>query len=321
MKNNKEKDVYDLINSKTIGNYCRKIQHKFNTEEIAVLIFRNRTMSINEKIKAYKNLIENYPDMEVIERINCKHYDSVKEMIQREIDRLKTLNEILQKQDDKYIYTYIEFNKTTKKYDFNNVLNNIRKTFNEVEKNIKEYIEEYNDTLSYKIIKKSLKQENYKIIAEYVVINKKGILINIYDTKEMYLDIDNIFINIPTPFKKGDILVSWHNTPFREGVLPNKQEIFVLNYLCTWNEKINESLKKGNYDSSDMIGSGYFLNDSQQLILEEQWCYDSFEYYNDELKGMQKILKAVSNLLKEKIEIEEFINIYEHLKNKYWNYN
>ena len=37
MKNNKEKDVYDLINSKSNGNYCREIQHKFNTKEIAVM--------------------------------------------------------------------------------------------------------------------------------------------------------------------------------------------------------------------------------------------------------------------------------------------
>lgn len=64
-------DEYDLINSLSIGNYCRKIKHKFNTEELAVLVYRNKRMSIDEKISIYKNLIKNYPDMEVIKRINC----------------------------------------------------------------------------------------------------------------------------------------------------------------------------------------------------------------------------------------------------------
>lgn len=59
----------------------QKIEHKFNTEELAVLIYRNKSMDIEEKIKAYQELISDYPDMEVIERINCKHYNSVKDMI------------------------------------------------------------------------------------------------------------------------------------------------------------------------------------------------------------------------------------------------
>lgn len=68
-----KEDDYNLINSKAIKNYCRSIQHKFNTEELAVLVFRNYKMSINEKREKYNDLINNYPDMEVIERINCKY--------------------------------------------------------------------------------------------------------------------------------------------------------------------------------------------------------------------------------------------------------
>ena len=49
-------DEYDLINSLSIGNYCRKIKHKFNTEELAVLVYRNKRMSIDEKISIYKKL-------------------------------------------------------------------------------------------------------------------------------------------------------------------------------------------------------------------------------------------------------------------------
>ena len=34
----KIRDNYDLINSKAISNYCRKIKYQFNTEEVAVLV-------------------------------------------------------------------------------------------------------------------------------------------------------------------------------------------------------------------------------------------------------------------------------------------
>ena len=61
------RDNYDLINSKAIGNYCRKIKYQFNTEELAVLVYRNNEMNIEEKITKYQDLIDNYPDMEVIE--------------------------------------------------------------------------------------------------------------------------------------------------------------------------------------------------------------------------------------------------------------
>ena len=81
-------DVYNLINSKAISEHCRKINHKFNTEELAILIYRNKRMNVDEKISAYQELINDYPNMEVIERINCKHYDSVKVMIKEEIKRI-----------------------------------------------------------------------------------------------------------------------------------------------------------------------------------------------------------------------------------------
>ncbi len=99
-------DTYNLINSKAISEHCRKIKHQFNTEELAVLIYRNKRMNIDEKIKAYEELIEDYPDMEVIERINCKHYDSVKDMIRGEIKRVKELKEKLEKEEKDVIYTY-----------------------------------------------------------------------------------------------------------------------------------------------------------------------------------------------------------------------
>ena len=90
-KEKRKLDDYDLINSKAIGDYCRQIGHKFNTEELAVLVYRNKKLDIFEKISKYQDLMDNYPDMEVKERINCRHYDSVKKLIKNEIIRITEL--------------------------------------------------------------------------------------------------------------------------------------------------------------------------------------------------------------------------------------
>lgn len=312
----READDYDLINSRAIGDYCRQIEHKFNIEELAVLVYRNKRMDIDEKIVKYKDLIDNYPDMEVIKRINCNHYDNVKDMIKNEIERLNVLKNKLVKKEEGVIYSYDQYYTSIRKWDRScNYLENLRTTFEDIDKEIAEYIEEYNDTLKYNVSKRYLNSDEPTITAEYQVINNKRILTNIYDSKNNFLDIDNIFVNIPTPFKKGDLLVSWDDIPYREGLCINNKDVFVLDYLCTWRKGLNEYLAEGNYDSSDMVGYGYYMyDDSDEFICDDKWNYDNFEYYEGELKGIYRTLKAISSLMKNKIELELFVQAYEKFK-------
>lgn len=314
LKEKKEiKDDYNLINSRAIGDYCRSIKHKFNTEELAVLVYRNNRMSINEKIDKYNDLIKNYPDMEVIKRINCKHYDSVKTMIKKEIQRLNTLNKKLVQDEKDCIWTWTEFNKSTLRYEHSNDLEHTFKSYDEAIKDIQDYIKEYNDTISFCITKKYFNKRKENIYAEYNVEKKKIKLIKIMKFSDNFLDIDQIFIDIPTPFEKGDILVQNKN------FIKNKDDennIFVLDYLCTWREDLKELLKEGNYDSSDMIGYGYcFVNkDSTQFVNDHKWDYDSFEYYDGKLENKYRILKDISSFVKGKIDLELFVHAYDFFK-------
>ncbi len=313
------KDDYNLINSRAIGDYCRELEYKFNTEELAVLVHRNKRMSIQEKIAKYQDLIDNYPDMEVIERINCKHYDSVKELIKKEIERNKRTYEDILKKDKNSVYTWYEYNKRTgnngTSYEtINHLKNNFIETYKSIEKDIKEY----DETISFTIVKKFFNKKEKMIYAHYNVINKKPRLIKIYYKEDGYiedtfLDIDNIYVYMPTPFKKGDILIS-SDQPSMKNIGDNGN-IFVLEYLSTWRENIKEYLAKGNHDSSDMIGYGYYLYENEaKLVLDDKWDYDSFEYYEGELEGNNRILKAISSYLKGKIGIELLIHAYDFFK-------
>ena len=312
------KDDYNLINSRAIADYCRSIKHKFNTEELAVLVYRNQRMSLEEKIDKYNDLIKNYHDMEVIERINCKHYSSVKTMIKDEIQRIKILNKKLIQDDENSIYTWTEFNKSTQKYEHSGDIEHTFKTYKEAFKNIMEYIKEYDDTISFRITKKYFDKRKEKIFADYNVENKKAILVDISENNKIFLDINQIFLNIPTPFKKGDILISNNSTMCSYG---ESNDIFVLEYLCTWRENLARYLADGNYDSSDMIGYGYFFinGDTTEFVRDHKWDYDSFEYYDGELTGRDRILKDISSFVKGKIELELFIHAYDVYKTEFKN--
>ena len=310
----KEKEDYDLINSKAISNYCRKIMYEFNTEELAVLVYRNNKMDILKKISKYQDLIDNYPDMEVIERINCKHYDSAKTLIQEEINRLKNLFEDFIKEDERSAYTWYEYNKTTKKEDTSpyHMSKNLKETYKDVYEDVASYVNEYDDTISFTIIKKFFGEKERTILSKYNVIDKKIILTNIYEDEDTYLDINNIFVYMPTPFKKGDILISKNPSRCNYG---NNGDIFVLDYLSTWRENIREYLKRGNSDSSDMVGYGYYLyDDKAEFTYDNKWDYDSFEYYEGKIEGNNRILKAISSYLKGEIDFELLIHAYDLFK-------
>lgn len=303
MNTEKEIDVYDLINSKTISEHCRKIKHQFNIEEIAVLIYRNNKMSIEEKINTYNKVIEKYTDMEVIERVNCKHYDSVKTMIKQEISRLEELTNKLLEDEENSIYTYNEFDENTLQYLETNNFDDVKSTFKEIEENIyKEYIE--NDEVlvtKFKIQKRNLKDDSYKkIIAEYEIQNKKLILKNIQAVGEEN-DIDTIFINIPNQFKKGDIL-QYGN------------QIMVLDWIITDEENLTEKLSKGNFDSLDMYGYCYLVNDKGNVYRDDIHNYDSWEYLSKELTVKERILKTISSFLQEKIDLELLLKTYNYIK-------
>lgn len=303
MRVNKEIDVYDLINSRAISEYCRSINHQFNIEEIAVLIYRNKKMSIEEKINAYNEVIETYTDMEAVERANCKHYDSAKTMIKQEISRLKQLQDELLKEEEYTIYTYNEFNNDTLKYLEINNFDDVKSSFREIEADIyKEYLSDSkNSVTKFRIEKRHLKDDTYKkIIAEFEVQNKTLILKDIHSIGEEN-DIDTIFVNIPNPFKKGDIL-QYDN------------KIMVLDWIITDKENLKELLSKGNYDSLDMYGYCYLVNEKGNVYSDDIHNYDSWEYVDRELKGKDRILKTISSYLKEKIGLGLLLKTYDYIK-------
>lgn len=58
---------------------------------------------------------------------------------------------------------------------------------------------------------------------------------------------------------------------------------------------------------------GYIVVDDN-LYLDNVFDYDSWEYFEGNLEGMDRILKAVSSLIKDEISVELFLDAYEEMK-------
>ncbi len=65
-----------------------------------------------------------------------------------------------------------------------------------------------------------------------------------------------------------------------------------------------------------MQGPGYLISEEGNLYIDNIFDYDSWEYYEGELQKTERILNAVSNLMKDKIGIELYTNAYKYIKEK-----
>ena len=100
-------EVYNLINSRDIGKHCEKIKYQFNTIEIAVIINRCKKIDIEKKIDLYKDILDNYPDMEISLTYIEKEYSNqtIKKLVQEEIDRIeKAKQDFLKTNQNHYMF-------------------------------------------------------------------------------------------------------------------------------------------------------------------------------------------------------------------------
>ena len=58
-------DIYSFIKSKDVAAYCREINKTWNTFEMVIIIERCYSKKIIERHKAWRELIDQYPDMAV----------------------------------------------------------------------------------------------------------------------------------------------------------------------------------------------------------------------------------------------------------------
>lgn len=109
-----------------------------------------------------------------------------------------------------------------------------------------------------------------------------------------------LWFDFPTPFKAGDIV--WDVTR-----KINPCVLYSIGFE-DMGEKFFES-RKYNGDVSDMNYGAYYALDDGSVFSDNSWNYMDLEYYTDELENEEKVLKPISYLLKDKIDIGLCVNV------------
>ena len=92
-------NIFRFINSKDIREHLRKLDYQFNSLETAWLIYQCREATIEEKHKAWEELIETMPDCEILKRFNTAPQPSLH-------DFLKKFMEL----EDRFVTQFLEDN-------------------------------------------------------------------------------------------------------------------------------------------------------------------------------------------------------------------
>lgn len=321
-------NTYQFINSKDIRSYCEKKRHKFNSLETAFLIYQSRNHTVAEKHSYWNKLIETTPDMVIEKRLNCPHYDSLHEFLRQYMALENSLlNRFFAAEDDgvyrfdkRYFPTYYYFRENRyyqDRYIDYEIGSNLYADFavglNMENKETGEYADEF---LYYRVTKFAVLSSDTQKPAEFsVLIDFKGnpLKVSVWNDKNWITDdqwdilfsFDGMWINVPTPFQKGDIVFT---NLIYDGFRPDP---FVLTEICTDNARnVRSRMKFG--DTSDMTAYGYrILDDEGHIYYECDHDYLSLEYYKEPLLDSQQMLAPISLFIRKKISIEGLLDCYE----------
>ena len=284
-------NIYKFFKSQDVANYCKKTRKDFTALEKAVLVSRS-SQPIATKHQAYEEIVEHDKDVSISKTSNSNPHSKANETIPslkiflQDIARYEQelISEFMSEDDDSY-YSYEITHEDSSQFFWENCEFSSR-SFQTVLREIKEMFLDDEDEISYfRITKYTL--NSYSYISATYAANLDLIEIAENDNSDSeniaaHLNtLKNHYINIPTPFKKGDILVS------------QRHNVFVLDQLL---EEYNL----------------YEYNMKETLLKHSYSHHPPFElcYYTEELAGYEQFLGTVSSYLKEAMPIEDIMSSY-----------
>ena len=304
-------DIYKYINSKDIADHCRSIGHQFNAAEAAFIVNNAHGIPIIERHALYMEIIKTLSDISGHMRYG-RDYSSLHEMLMKFIRIEKTILEIFQADTDKAIYKYgyfesymgdIEYFEDDGLYDSLSIILDDIKTENSDR-------DDRDKFHKCRIVKQWINSNEYI----NVTITPEGEPINCHscgllneEDSEFHRDLfGDMWIKVPTPFKKGDIVIDSSLPVTATGLC---RGAFVLENICYWNRD-----EYSGHDSTDMTAYGYWLNEEGLPYSECMHLYLDLEYVKEELTDDWRLLTAISNHLKEDISAALLLNAFEFIR-------
>lgn len=327
-------DIYSLINSKAIADHCRKISHSFTPLEMAYLINENRSLNIAQKHALFKEIIEQQPDMEVLERPWTPHFASLHTFLQTYMELQNKYLGIFFREEANCVYSFGTKYSNDHDCDWDDRVFSSLTDCKTTIKNHSIYFFQEEDASENDFAEKQdldLRIEKRWITSvenEYpgymkVSFGCGNLPTKIWDDatvisaedRKILTAFEGLWLEIPTPFQKGDILVDNRNAATTEAGAP-----FVLEWIPYWDEggkytKLISTLREAG-DNVDYATGIYRQENNGAILCDHGPSYLDLEYCNKELCGRERILTAVSNYLKGEIPLDLLLHSYDILMSK-----
>lgn len=331
-------DISEYLNSKDIKEYVRKIGYKFSPEEALYVIHRSRKATLAEKREAFKELLSQYPDYRLRERrFNSFKNHTLKSFLQALFQRQDALIAECKHNGDNAVYFMHTYDS---REGWNRDINKLFSTFDECFSAAKE--DEY--------------AEKVEIVKQYLAYNRTisltvlpdGTILDIETSErddEVMDAFDMMYVEIPTPFRFGDIVTSvrekvWdstHSEPYEDVVVItdivnwDRDTASGCDLRETWGSLDNyfayEKLRKRHLESgdeTDMTYAGYYVTEGGIICDHSvEDTYLDLEYYSGELSGRGRILRAISLYFQKMLNLETLLAAIktieaEETKRKLW---
>lgn len=308
-------DIYSYINSPDVAKHCREVGKVWTPFEMAVLISWSQRHSISEKHAAWCVLMDEYPDIPTPESRHFHSYDSFHEKLVEWMDHEEQTLALLKKAELGAIYTYKAWWHGKHKQD-----ETYYTTYDKVWDAAREYWER--DEIREIVISKIFADDVGRIDAHadydgniysvdafcdgqtqlqwYPYLQADKALENYHDSSGLF----NLpYLDVPVPFKRGDILISTEN-PLRD----EEKRIIVLDRLDRDDAIVfARHLKDG--DDSDMIAWGFSVDEDGSLYHDHFIHYDNLAYFDGKLEGENALLHYVSLFINDKIQLPELLTM------------
>lgn len=305
-------NIYKFINSIDVMKYLEEINYQFTPAESAYVIFNSRR-TLEDKCNLLSQLVKETEDFYLPEyKMNFHKYllDYVN-WVQKMLGRFKECEE-------GFVYSFSVFYK--KGFECDSFCDSpccFFKTYNDCAKAVKKVLA---SNLIWRVfIRKSsvnCSEENHKYIEVEFSEGFGEISIYSHDGDEdseswiestfMYYPFDKVWVGIPVPFKKGDIVcnVFSNNLPMvYKGKDTDKEdteteEEYANRIKMMHSRNTNTSLPK-----NVIWYTSYKISNHDCRFFEcQSSSFIDIEYYRGELNGAQKMLREISKYLKGEID-------------------
>jgi hypothetical protein len=279
-------NIYDFFNSSDVAEHCQSIGHKFNAVESAVMVFKSKSRTIAEKHAAYRAIIAEHPDMELPECGRLGQIKSFHKALEEFIAYEDSLLEHFLKPEQDAVY----------QYNHNECDGGLYKSFEEAFKEAVEVHDEDNKPVT--VYKKYIGTKKHRKFMAVRTSRSGGIIEieNWLSTKEANADINfllELYIDVPVPFKKGD-LVEVDGCGY--GLIGG---VGVLQNICRDDVDFNAK-KRYSSDTSDMTADVFYELEGV-VNCEYMHFYPDLQYCSRELKDEKRILKYISLFVQDKL--------------------